>query len=76
MTRAYQMERLSRVAPLNYLGMFYALGLGYVFFDESFGVLAYGGMALVLFGVGLNIWYTNRVDARAAALAPVEEVVA
>ena len=76
MTRAYQMERLSRVAPLNYLGMFYALGLGYVFFDESFGVLAYGGMALVLFGVGLNIWYTNRVDARAAALAPAEEVVA
>ena len=76
MTRAYQMERLSRVAPLNYLGMFYALGLGYVFFDESFGVLAYGGMALVLFGVGLNIWYTNRVDACAAALAPAEEVVA
>ena len=76
MTRAYQMERLSRVAPLNYLGMFYALGLGYVFFNESFGVLAYGGMALVLFGVGLNIWYTNRVDARAAALTPTEEVVA
>ena len=33
-------------------------------------------MALVLFGVGLNIWYTNRVDACAAALAPAEEVVA
>ena len=76
MTRAYQMERLSRVAPLNYLGMFYALGIGYVFFAESFGPLAYGGMALVLLGVGLNAWYTNRVDARAAALPPAEEVVA
>lgn len=75
MTRAYQMERLSRVAPLNYLGMFYALGLGYLFFDESFGPLAYGGMALVLLGVGLNAWYTNRVDAQAAALPPAEEVV-
>ena len=76
MTRAYQMERLSRVAPLNYLGMFYALALGYLFFHESFGVLAYGGMALVLLGVGLNAWYTSRVDARAAALPPAEEVVA
>ena len=76
MTRAYQMERLSRVAPLNYLGMFYALALGYLFFNESFGVLAYGGMALVLFGVGLNAWYTSHIDARAAALPPAEEVVA
>ena len=76
MTRAYQMERLSRVAPLNYVGMFYALGLGYLFFNERFGLLAYGGMALVLLGVGLNAWYTSRVDARAAALPPIEEVVA
>ena len=76
MTRAYQLERLSRVAPLNYLGMFYALGIGYLFFAESFGPLAYGGMALVLLGVGLNAWYTSRVDARAAALPPAEEVVA
>ena len=76
MTRAYQMERLSRVAPLNYLGMFYALGLGYWFFGESFGPLAYGGMALVLVGVGLNAWYSARVDAQAAALPPAEEAVA
>ena len=75
MTRAYQMERLSRVAPLNYLGMFYALGLGYLFFDERFGVLAYGGMALVLLGVGLNAWYAARTDARAAALPPLAEEV-
>ena len=76
MTRAYQMERLSRVAPLNYLGMFYALGLGYLFFNERFGLLAYGGMALVLLGVGFNAWYTSRAGARAAALPPAEEVVA
>jgi len=76
MTRAYQLERLSRVAPLNYLGMFYALGLGYLFFAETFGPLAYGGMALVLLGVGLNAWYTTRVDARAAVLPPAEEIAA
>ncbi|GAA4352488.1 DMT family transporter [Hymenobacter saemangeumensis] len=76
MTRAYQLERLSRVAPLNYLGMFYALGLGYLFFAEAFGLLAYLGMALVLLGVGLNAWYTNRLDQRAATVPPAEEVVA
>jgi drug/metabolite transporter (DMT)-like permease len=76
MTRAYQLERLSRVAPLNYLGMFYALGLGYLFFNETFGLLAYGGMALVLVGVGLNAWYTSHIDRRAATIPPAEEVVA
>jgi drug/metabolite transporter (DMT)-like permease len=77
MTRAYQLERLSRVAPLSYLGMFYALGMGYVLFGEVFGPLAYAGMGLVLLGVGLNAWYTAHLDGRAAALPPVaEEVVA
>lgn len=76
MTRAYQLERLSRVAPLNYLGMFYALGLGYLFFAEAFGPLAYAGMAVVLLGVGLNAWYTQRTDARAAAPPLAEEAVA
>ena len=76
MTRAYQLESLSRVAPLNYIGMLYALALGFVFFQEIFGPLAYGGMGLVLLGVGLNAWYTQRVDARAATLPPAEEIVA
>ena len=70
MTRAYQLEPLSRVAPLSYLGMFYALGMGYVFFAESFGPLAYAGMVLVLVGVGLNAWYTSRGAAGAGAGAP------
>lgn len=75
MTRAYQLERLSRVAPLNYLGMFYALGLGYLFFAETFGPLAYAGMALVLLGVGFNAWYIQRAGARAATQPLVEEAV-
>ena len=76
MTRAYQLERLSRVAPLSYLGLFYALGTGYLLFGEVYGPLAYGGMGLVLLGVALNAWFTARVDARAAALPVPEEAVA
>ena len=74
MTRAYQLERLSRVAPLNYLGIFYALGMGYAFFGETFGLLAYAGMALVLLGVGLNAVYSARAEAR-AAVAPLDAEV-
>ncbi|MBD2770437.1 DMT family transporter [Hymenobacter sp. BT664] len=70
MTRAYQLERLSRVAPLNYLGMLYALGLGYLFFAESFGPATCVGMALVLLGVGLNAWYTSRRDTSRGKGAP------
>lgn len=76
MTKAYQAERLSSVANLNYLGILYALGLGFVFFGETFQLTSYLGMALVLLGVGLNTWYSARQARQTAPLAPTEEVVA
>ena len=75
MTRAYQLERLGRVAPLSYLGLFYALGMGYWLFGEVYGSLAYVGMVLVLLSVGLNAWYTAKVDARAAGQLPAEQLL-
>ncbi|NDK56856.1 DMT family transporter [Pontibacter fetidus] len=61
MTMSYQSEELSKVANLNYVGIFYALGLGFILFDESFSVGSYVGMALVLVGVILNIRYKSRL---------------
>jgi drug/metabolite transporter (DMT)-like permease len=55
MTMAYQNAKLSKIASLNYIGILYALGFGFVFFDERFNLLTYSGMALVLAGVILNI---------------------
>lgn len=60
MTRAYQSEELSKVSSLKYVGIIYALGLGYVFFDETFNLMSYLGMALVLVGVALNVWYKSK----------------
>lgn len=54
MTMAYQNANLARIASLNYLGIVYALGFGFIFFNESFNLLTYVGMALVLSGVVLN----------------------
>ncbi|TXK44865.1 DMT family transporter [Pontibacter qinzhouensis] len=61
MTMSYQAEEISKVANLNYIGIIYALLLGYVLFDEQFSLLTYWGMALVLLGVILNIRYKNRL---------------
>jgi drug/metabolite transporter (DMT)-like permease len=63
MTKAYQNEKLANVANLNYLGIIYALGLGWVFFDESFNALTFLGMGLVLAGVILNVNFNRRQKA-------------
>ncbi len=62
MTTAYQSEDLSKVAPLNYLGILYALGFGFLFFGEVYPYLAFLGIVLVLCGVLLNLYFKSRMD--------------
>ncbi len=57
MTKAYQAEEVSKVANLNYLSIIYALSFGFIFFGETFNWMTYVGMALVIAGVLLNVWY-------------------
>jgi drug/metabolite transporter (DMT)-like permease len=64
MTRAYQNEELSKVAPLKYFGVLYAIILGYVFFGETFNWLTYMGMIMVIVGVILNVWYKQRLSSQ------------
>ncbi len=59
MTKAYQQDEVSKVSSVRYLGILYALGFGYIFFDEHFNWAVYAGMALVLLGVVLNVWYKH-----------------
>ena len=62
MTKAIQHESLAKIASLRYLGIVYALFFGYVLFNESFSIYSYSGMALVLFGVFLNIRFRLKSD--------------
>lgn len=62
MTKAYQAEEVSKVASLNYLSIIYALSFGFIFFDETFNVMTYVGMVLVVMGVLFNVWYKQRVE--------------
>ncbi|GAB2948593.1 DMT family transporter [Hymenobacter coalescens] len=75
MTKAYQAERLASVANLNYIGILYAIGFGFVFFGEAFPPGAYVGMSLVLLGVLLNAWYLSRHARRTQAPTPEPDVV-
>jgi drug/metabolite transporter (DMT)-like permease len=59
MTRSFQIEEISKVASLRYLGIIYALIFGYLFFNEDFNYLVYFGMALTIVGVVLNIWFKH-----------------
>lgn len=60
MTKAYQSEELAKVANIQYLGILYALGFGWVLFDETFNFETYLGMILVLVGVILNMVYKQQ----------------
>ncbi|SMG40595.1 EamA domain-containing membrane protein RarD [Marivirga sericea] len=62
MTMSYQAEDLSKVASLKYLTIVYALGYGYVFFDESYNWIVFSGIFLILLGVILNVWFKNRIE--------------
>ena len=55
MTKAYQKEELSKVSILTYIGIIYSLAFGFFLFDETYNMITYAGMALVLSGVILNV---------------------
>ncbi|MFD2033711.1 DMT family transporter [Belliella marina] len=55
MTLAYQNANLSKVASLSYVGIIYALSFGFLIFDETYSLITYMGMVLVLAGVLLNV---------------------
>lgn len=64
MTKAYQQEEVAKVANLNYLGLVYALLIGFIFFGETFNFMTFMGMGLVMAGVILNVWYKQRLTSR------------
>jgi drug/metabolite transporter (DMT)-like permease len=73
MTLAYQSERMAIVSNLNYLGLVYALVLGYVLFDEAVSWQALMGMVLIVLGVVLgsnrkiHSWLTRGFSENAVA---------
>lgn len=59
MTKAYQIEEAARVASVSYTGIIYALGFGFLFFQEVFNGYVFLGIALMLLGVILNVTFKS-----------------
>lgn len=60
MTKAFQSSSLSGLAGMKYLGITFALSFDYFFFDVTYGWVTLGGMALVISGVLLNLFFKPR----------------
>ena len=54
-TRALQAEPLARISYLNYLGLLYAVVIGYFFFNEPITLGGFGALCLIAGGVLLNL---------------------
>jgi drug/metabolite transporter (DMT)-like permease len=59
MTKALQKEPMAKVTILNYLGVIYAIAIGYFIFNESYTLMTIGGIALVISGVILSVMARN-----------------
>jgi drug/metabolite transporter (DMT)-like permease len=60
LTSALQKEKAASVAIINYTGLVYALTIGFFVFGESHTVETLMGMALVVLGVVLSVFYGRR----------------
>lgn len=60
MTKALQMEEVGKVSIVRYLTIVYAIIIGYVFFKDDYGWITLLGISFVVFGVLLNLWYTQQ----------------
>jgi len=65
-TQAFQAHEANYLAALDYLGLIYAVALGYFVFGDEIKPVVYPGIALVLLAVGLNAWYTSRRQTKQA----------
>jgi len=55
MTKAFQNDEASVLAPFKYMELVYALGFGFVFFGETYNLLSAVGIFFIVLGMVLNV---------------------
>ena len=55
MTKAFQLEAASRVAPVKYMGLIYSLIIGLFWFGESYSLLSFVGILLIVGSMLMNL---------------------
>lgn len=67
MTRAFNSDEASRVTPVKYVGIIYAVSIGFFVFNETLSLYTVLGIILVLLGVLLNTFLKHTNAKRHAA---------
>lgn len=62
MTRAFQTENTSVLAPFKYMELVWALIMGYFFFGETYSWLPFMGIILIIVGMMLNVYAKNQKE--------------
>ncbi len=59
MTKSLQSSELSKVSIINYTGIIFAIAFSFAF-GETFNLMTYAGMGLVILGVVLNVYFKEK----------------
>lgn len=60
MTKAYLLEKASKISHFNYLTAAYALIMGFFFFNESVNLLSICGLIVIVISVYLTTRYSDK----------------
>ncbi len=63
MTKAFEMEETSVLAPFKYMELVWALIMGFLFFGETYTWLPFMGILLIILGMIVNVYAKNRKEA-------------
>lgn len=60
MTKAFQMGETNVIAPIKYVEVVFAIIVGVGFLGETYSVWSFVGIALIISGLLLNLWYKGK----------------
>ena len=60
MTKAFQLGETNIIAPLKYVEVVFAIIVGVYILDETYTLWSFIGMAMIIGGLLMNIWYKRR----------------
>lgn len=60
MTKAFQMGETNVIAPIKYVEVVFAITVGVGFLGETYSIWSFIGMAMIIGGLLLNIWYKSK----------------
>ena len=60
MTRAFQLEETSVLAPFKYMELVFALFFAYIIFGENYTLASFAGMGLIVLGMLINVFVKHK----------------